>query len=494
MTLVYQSTRDEKNTVTASQAILQGLATDGGLFTPIAYPQVELDFDTLKDASYQEVAKLILSAFLDDFTAEELDYCISHAYDSKFDTPAIAPLVKLDGQYNLELFHGSTIAFKDMALSILPYFMTTAAKKHGLENKIVILTATSGDTGKAAMAGFADVPGTEIIVFYPKDGVSKVQELQMTTQTGDNTYVIAIDGNFDDAQTNVKHMFNDVALREKLAANKMQFSSANSMNIGRLVPQVVYYVYAYAQLVKTDQITAGEKVNFTVPTGNFGNILAAFYAKQIGLPVGKLICASNENNVLTDFFKTHVYDKKREFKVTTSPSMDILVSSNLERLIFHLVGNDATKTKELMESLVATGEYQLSDFDADILDLFAAAYADEAETAAEIKRVYEVSDYIEDPHTAVASAVYQKYRTQTGDTAKTVIASTASPYKFPVVAVEAVTGETGLGDFEALAKLHTLSGVTVPPAVDGLETAPVCHRTSVAAQDMQTAVEDYLRL
>ena len=494
MTLVYQSTRDEKNTVTASQAILQGLATDGGLFTPIAYPQVELDFNTLKDASYQEVAKLVLSAFLDDFTAEELDYCITNAYDSKFDTPVIAPLVKLDGQYNLELFHGSTIAFKDMALSILPYFMTTAAKKHGLENKIVILTATSGDTGKAAMAGFADVPGTEIIVFYPKDGVSKVQELQMTTQTGDNTHVIAIDGNFDDAQTNVKHMFNDVALREKLAANKMQFSSANSMNIGRLVPQVVYYVYAYAQLVKKGQITAGEKVNFTVPTGNFGNILAAFYAKQIGLPVGKLICASNENNVLTDFFKTRVYDKKRSFKVTTSPSMDILVSSNLERLIFHLVGNDATKTKELMESLVATGQYQLSNFDADILDLFAAAYADEAETAAEIKRVYEASDYIEDPHTAVASAVYQKYRTQTGDTAKTVIASTASPYKFPVVAVEAVTGETGLGDFEALAKLHILSGVPVPPAVDGLETAPVRHRTSVAAKDMQVAVEDYLGL
>ena len=494
MTLVYQSTRDEKNTVTASQAILQGLATDGGLFTPVSYPQVELDFNTLKDASYQEVAKLVLSAFLDDFTAEELDYCISHAYDSKFDTPAIAPLVKLDGQYNLELFHGSTIAFKDMALSILPYFMTTAAKKHGLENKIVILTATSGDTGKAAMAGFADVPGTEIIVFYPKDGVSKVQELQMTTQTGDNTHVIAIDGNFDDAQTNVKHMFNDVELREKLAANKMQFSSANSMNIGRLVPQVVYYVYSYAQLVKTGQITAGEKVNFTVPTGNFGNILAAFYAKQIGLPVGKLICASNENNVLTDFFKTRVYDKKRSFKVTTSPSMDILVSSNLERLIFHLVGNDATKTKELMESLVATGQYQLSNFDADILDLFAAAYADEAETAAEIKRVYEASDYIEDPHTAVASAVYQKYRTQTGDAAKTVIASTASPYKFPVVAVEAVTGETGLGDFEALAKLHTLSGVPVRPAVDGLETAPVRHRTSVAAKDMQAAVEDYLGL
>ena len=494
MTLIYQSTRDANNTVTASQAILQGLATDGGLFTPISYPQVELDFTKLKDASYQEVAKLILSAFLDDFTDQELDDCINNAYDSKFDTPEIAPLVKLNGQYNLELFHGSTIAFKDMALSILPHLMTTAAKKHGLKNKIVILTATSGDTGKAAMAGFADVPGTEIIVFYPKDGVSKVQELQMTTQTGDNTHVVAIEGNFDDAQTNVKSMFNDAVLRERLAAHKLQFSSANSMNIGRLVPQIVYYVYAYAQLVKAGQIVAGDKINFTVPTGNFGNILAAYYAKQIGLPVGKLICASNENNVLTDFFKTHVYDKKRSFKVTSSPSMDILVSSNLERLIFHLLGNSAEKTADLMKSLNQHGQYELTDFDPAILELFAAEYATEVETAAEIKRVYEASDYIEDPHTAVASAVYQKYRTATGDETKTVIASTASPYKFPVVAVEAVTGQTGLSDFEALAKLHELSGVAVPPAVDGLENAQVRHKTTVAADQMQAAVESYLGL
>lgn len=494
MTLVYQSTRDANNTVTASQAILQGLATDGGLFTPISYPQVELDFTKLKDASYQEVAKLILSAFLDDFTDQELDNCINNAYDSKFDTPEIAPLVKLNGQYNLELFHGSTIAFKDMALSILPHLMTTAAKKHGLKNKIVILTATSGDTGKAAMAGFADVPGTEIIVFYPKDGVSKVQELQMTTQTGDNTHVVAIEGNFDDAQTNVKRMFNDAALRERLAAHKLQFSSANSMNIGRLVPQIVYYVYAYAQLVKAGQIQAGEAVNFAVPTGNFGNILAAYYAKQIGLPVGKLICASNENNVLTDFFKTQVYDKKRSFKVTSSPSMDILVSSNLERLIFHLLGNSAEKTADLMKSLNQHGQYELTDFDPAILELFAAEYATEVETAAEIKRVYEASDYIEDPHTAVASAVYQKYRTATGDETTTVIASTASPYKFPVVAVEAVTGQTGLSDFEALPKLHELSGVAVPPAVDGLENAQVRHKTTVAADQMQAAVESYLGL
>ena len=494
MTLVYQSTRDANNTVTASQAILQGLATDGGLFTPISYPQVELDFTKLKDASYQEVAKLILSAFLDDFTDQELDDCINNAYDSKFDTPEIAPLVKLNGQYNLELFHGATIAFKDMALSILPHLMTTAAKKHGLKNKIVILTATSGDTGKAAMAGFADVPGTEIIVFYPKDGVSKVQELQMTTQTGDNTHVVAIEGNFDDAQTNVKRMFNDAALRERLAAHKLQFSSANSMNIGRLVPQIVYYVYAYVQLVKTGQIQAGEAVNFAVPTGNFGNILAAYYAKQIGLPVGKLICASNENNVLTDFFKTHVYDKKRSFKVTSSPSMDILVSSNLERLIFHLLGNSAEKTADLMKSLNQHGQYELTDFDPAILELFAAEYATEVETASEIKRVYEASDYIEDPHTAVASAVYQKYRTATGDETTTVIASTASPYKFPVVAVEAVMGQSGLSDFEALTKLHEISGVAVPSAVANLETAQVRHKTTVAADQMQAAVESYLGL
>lgn len=494
MTLVYQSTRDANNTVTASQAILQGLATDGGLFTPISYPQLELDFTKLKDASYQEVAKLILSAFLDDFTDQELDNCINNAYDSKFDTPEIAPLVKLNGQYNLELFHGATIAFKDMALSILPHLMTTAAKKHGLKNKIVILTATSGDTGKAAMAGFADVPGTEIIVFYPKDGVSKVQELQMTTQTGDNTHVVAIEGNFDDAQTNVKSMFNDAALRECLATHQLQFSSANSMNIGRLVPQIVYYVYAYAQLVKTGQIQAGEAVNFAVPTGNFGNILAAYYAKQIGLPVGKLICASNENNVLTDFFKTHVYDKKRSFKVTSSPSMDILVSSNLERLIFHLLGNSAEKTADLMKSLNQHGQYELTDFDPAILELFAAEYATEVETASEIKRVYEASDYIEDPHTAVASAVYQKYRTATSDETTTVIASTASPYKFPVVAVEAVTRQTGLSDFEALTKLHEISGVAVPSAVANLETAQVRHKTTVATDQMQAAVESYLGL
>ncbi|MFC3927592.1 threonine synthase [Streptococcus caprae] len=492
MTLIYQSTRDANNQVTASQAILQGLATDGGLFTPVTLPEVNLDFNKLKDASYQEVAKLILSAFLDDFTEAELDHCIQSAYDNKFDTPAIAPLVKLQDHYNLELFHGSTIAFKDMALSILPYLLTTSAKKQGVDNKIVILTATSGDTGKAAMAGFADVPGTEIIVFYPNGGVSKIQELQMTTQVGDNTHVVAIEGNFDDAQTAVKRMFNDEVLRAKLLEQGIQFSSANSMNIGRLVPQVVYYVYAYAQLVHSGAIVAGEPVNFTVPTGNFGNILAAYYASKIGVPVNKLICASNENKVLTDFFTTGTYDKKRTFKVTTSPSMDILVSSNLERLIFHLVGNDAAKTKELMEALVAQGEYSLENADSSILDLFAAGFATEAETAAEIKAVYESSNYVEDPHTAVASAVYQAYRQATGDQTPTVVASTASPYKFPRVAVEAIAGKDSGDDFVAVAELTKLSGVAIPNAVNGLETAPVRHTTVVAADAMQTEVERYL--
>lgn len=492
MTVVYQSTRNAQNTVSASQAILQGLAQDGGLFTPVALPQVELDFEQLKTASYQEVAKLILSAFLDDFTSEELDTCIASAYDSKFDTPVIAPVVKLGSHYNLELFRGSTIAFKDMALSILPYLMTTAAKKQGVEDTIVILTATSGDTGKAAMAGFADVPATEIIVFYPRDGVSKVQELQMTTQTGTNTHVVAIDGNFDDAQTTVKQLFNDSVLRDKLAARKLRFSSANSMNIGRLVPQIVYYVYGYAQLVRMGEIEAGDVINVTVPTGNFGNILAAYYAKKIGLPIGKLICASNDNNVLTDFFATGCYDKNRPFRVTTSPSMDILVSSNLERLIFHLFGNDAAKTAALMADLQQTGRYAIEGADEEILSFFAAGFATEEETAAEIKRVYEKTGYMEDPHTAVASAVYHAYRERTGDQTPTLIASTASPYKFPVVAVEAVTGQTGLNDFEALTQLHQLSGVVLPPAVDGLDMAPVRHRTVVATKDMQAEVERHL--
>lgn len=356
----------------------------------------------------------------------------------------------------------------------------------------MILTATSGDTGKAAMAGFADVPGTEIIVFYPKHGVSKIQELQMTTQKGQNTHVIAIEGNFDDAQTEVKRMFNDQELAAKLAKQGIQLSSANSMNIGRLIPQVVYYVYAYAQLVKKRSIQVGDEINITVPTGNFGNILAAYYAKEIGLPVSKLICASNENNVLTDFFTNLTYNKKRPFKVTSSPSMDILVSSNLERLIFHLLGNDSEKTKELMFKLSKDGEYQLEGIQEDIFNIFRAGFASEEETKAEIRAIFESDNYVIDPHTAVASAVYREYQKISGDQTLTVIASTASPYKFPCVVVNSISSEFIESDFKAVEALEKLSGVTIPKAVRGLEKAEVLHETLVATKDMQEAVEKYL--
>ncbi|HEN0539101.1 TPA: threonine synthase [Streptococcus agalactiae] len=494
MAIVYQSTRDASNKVTASQAILKGLADDGGLFTPITFPKVDLDFTKLKDASYQEVAKLVLSAFFDDFTEQELDYCISQAYDTKFDTTEIAPIVKIGDRYHLELFHGPTIAFKDMALSILPYLLTTAAKKQGVDDKIVILTATSGDTGKAAMAGFADVPGTEIIVFYPKHGVSYIQELQMITQAGQNTHVVAIEGNFDDAQTSVKEMFNNSILRSKLSQQHMQLSSANSMNIGRLVPQIVYYIYAYAQLVKSKEISIGQPINFSVPTGNFGNILAAYYASQIGLPVTKLICASNDNNVLTDFFKTQTYDKNREFKVTSSPSMDILVSSNLERLIFHLLGDDAETTKKLMEDLVTTGEYALEARQANILESFVAGFATEQFVELDIKRLFDQYQYIEDPHTAVASAVYQAYQTETKDQTPTVIVSTSSPYKFPCVVTKAITNKEEIQDFAAISILNDLSGVSLPRAVTDLQKAEVIHRTVVPTSNMRETVEECLGL
>lgn len=496
MTLLYQSTRDKKNQVTASQAILQGLATDGGLYVPTQIPKLSLDFGTLKNATYQEIATRVLSAFLDDYTKEEIAYCVENAYDEKFDDATIAPLVALDGQYNLELFHGNTIAFKDMALSILPYLMTTAAKKHGVDREIVILTATSGDTGKAAMAGFSNVPGTKIIVFYPKNGVSKIQERQMTTQVGDNVKVIAIDGNFDEAQTNVKAMFNDKGLREKMFAHNKQFSSANSMNIGRLVPQITYYIYAYAQLVKKQVIKSGDKINVTVPTGNFGNILAAYYAKQIGLPIHKLICASNENNVLTDFFHTGTYDKNREFFVTSSPSMDILVSSNLERLIFHLTNDDDVKTAKLMAELNTSGEYEISADMLAQLDGFYADFADESEISARILSAYEKDHYVEDPHTAVASAVYKKYVAATGDSqTPTVIASTASPYKFPKAVVGSLTQLSGEeDDFELVEKLANLSKVVLPKAVSDLFGAPVLHDTVVSCSEMQTTVERYLAL
>ncbi|MGN0157550.1 MAG: threonine synthase [Brotaphodocola sp.] len=495
MNLSYQSTRGGESGLTASQAILKGLADDGGLFMPTYIPKLETSIEELAGMTYQETAYEVMKLFLTDFTEEELKYCIEHAYDSKFDTEEIAPLAKADGAYYLELFHGSTIAFKDMALSILPYFMTTAAKKNNVENEIVILTATSGDTGKAAMAGFADVPGTRIIVFYPKGGVSKVQELQMVTQKGDNTAVVSIHGNFDDAQTGVKKIFGDKEFAEKLAAKGFQLSSANSINIGRLVPQVVYYVYAYAKLVHHGEIENGQEINITVPTGNFGNILAAYFAKQLGIPVKTLICASNDNKVLYDFFQTGTYDKKREFVLTTSPSMDILISSNLERLIYLSTGCDAEANKALMADLSSKGAYTVTDAMKEMMKDFVGGYATEAENAAEIKKVYEDTGYMIDTHTGVASAVYRKYGEQTGDTTPTVIASTASPYKFSHSVMEAVFGDQGDKDeFSIIDDLCKASGVAIPNAVEEIRNAEIRHRRECDVPDMEATVAEILGL
>ena len=394
MNLLYKSTRNAEKTVTASEAILKGLADDGGLFVPVTIPKLNVDMGTLKEMSYQETAYAVMKQFFTDFTEEELKSCITKAYDSKFDTEEIAPLVKADGMYYLELFHGATIAFKDMALSILPHLLTTSAKKNNVKNEIVILTATSGDTGKAALAGFADVKGTRIIVFYPKDGVSKVQELQMVTQKGENTSVVAIHGNFDNAQSGVKAIFENKELAKEMDAAGYQFSSANSINIGRLVPQIVYYVYAYAKLLKNEEIAEGEQINVVVPTGNFGNILAAYYAKQMGVPIAKLVCASNENKVLFDFFQTGVYDKNREFILTTSPSMDILISSNLERLIYLIAGQDAVKNQDLMRALKSQGVYEISKEMKENLDDFAAGYATEDQVKKTISEIYKSTGYV----------------------------------------------------------------------------------------------------
>ena len=494
MNLTYQSTRGGESGLTASQAILKGLADDGGLFMPTSIPKLDVTMEELAGMTYQETAYRVMKQFLTDFTEEELRYCIDHAYDSKFDTEEIAPLVKADGAYYLELFHGSTIAFKDMALSILPYLMTTSAKKNHVENEIVILTATSGDTGKAAMAGFADVPGTRIIVFYPKGGVSKVQELQMVTQKGANTAVVSIHGNFDDAQTGVKKIFGDKEFAAKLAAKGFQLSSANSINIGRLVPQVVYYVYAYAKLLENGEIENGEKINVTVPTGNFGNILAAYFAKQMGVPIDKLICASNDNKVLYDFFKTGVYDKNRPFILTSSPSMDILISSNLERLIYLSTGCDAEETKKRMEELSKDGKYSVTDEMRARMADFVGGYADQAANAAEIKRLYDETGYMIDTHTGVASCVYHNYVKETGDTKKTVIASTASPYKFSRSVMEAIFGsEEGKGEFELIDEMEKASGVKIPQAIEEIRKAEIRHNRQCKPEEMEKTVSEILQ-
>ena len=493
MNLLYKSTRDAEKTVTASQAILKGLADDGGLFVPVSIPKLPVSLGELKEMTYQEIAYTVMKEFLTDFTEEELKNCIAKAYDSKFDTEEIAPLAKVEDAYYLELFHGATIAFKDMALSILPHLLTTSAKKNQVKNEIVILTATSGDTGKAALAGFADVEGTKIIVFYPKNGVSRVQELQMVTQKGDNTSVVAIHGNFDNAQSGVKAMFENKELEKELNEAGYQFSSANSINIGRLVPQVVYYVYAYAKLLQNEEIAEDEEINVVVPTGNFGNILAAYYAKNMGIPIAKLICASNENKVLYDFFQTGTYDRNREFVLTTSPSMDILISSNLERLIYKISGEDARKDTDLMTELKTKGSYAITgEMKANLAD-FVAGYATEEQVAKTIHDIYEDTGYVMDTHTAVAATVYKAYREDSKDDRKTVIASTASPYKFAGSVMSAIDPKyKGQDDFKLIEELQKVSGTELPNAIKEIMNAEIRHNTECDVDQMEQTVKNIL--
>lgn len=492
--ILYNSTRGKEKNIDASLAIVKGLASDGGLFVPSFIPKISTELEKLCSMDYKTLAYEIMKEYLGDFTEQELKYCIDSAYDEKFDTKEIAPLVKKGEDFYLELFHGATIAFKDMALSILPYFMINALKKQGINNEVVILTATSGDTGKAALAGFADVEGTKIIVFYPKDGVSPIQKHQMVTQKGENTAVVGIEGNFDDAQNAVKEIFNDIDFNKQINKEGYQFSSANSINIGRLVPQIVYYFYAYSALVNKKEISLGEEMNVVVPTGNFGNILAAYYAKEMGLPIGKLICASNTNKVLYDFIASGTYNRKREFELTISPSMDILISSNLERLIYLLTGNDTNETARLMKELSENGEYTISEQMKKGLKDFIGGYANDKETMDTIKKVYEESKYLIDTHTAVGKAVYDKYKKQAQDNTKTIIASTASPYKFTRSVMLALDKDNDrYTDFELIKKLEETSKVEIPPAIQEILNAEVIHNTECKKEEIKQVVVKILQ-
>ena len=490
--ILYKSTRSDSVPVPASKAILMGLAEDGGLFVPTQFPELDRSLSDLADMDYCGVAYEVMKLMLTDFTEDELKNCIRNAYGTNFDDREIVPLRKADGAWYLELFHGPTIAFKDMALQILPHLLTTSARKNQEQKEIVILTATSGDTGKAAMAGFADVPGTRIMVFYPKDGVSSIQERQMVTQKGDNTRVVGIRGNFDDAQSEVKKIFSDTQLRSEMADRGFAFSSANSINVGRLVPQIVYYVFAYTRLLKQGVIAEGEKINIVVPTGNFGNILAAYYGAKMGLPVNKLVCASNSNKVLFDFFSSGTYDRNREFILTSSPSMDILISSNLERLIYHISGNSAAKTASLMKALAEKGAYAIDEEMKAGLSMFVGGYATEEQTAEAIRRLYEKEGYVIDPHTAVAAYVYDSFRAQTGSVAPAVIASTASPFKFENSVMRALGEPADLPDLELADRLSEKAGVPVPEAVNVLRTAEVRHNIVCDREGMKEEVRRFL--
>ncbi len=484
--IMYISTRGIDEKITASQAIVRGIASDEGLYVPEHIPTPDMSLSDLVKLPYKELAFEILKLFLTDFTEDELKYCIENAYDEKFDTPLIVPLKSVDGNNFLEIYHGKTLAFKDIALSILPYLMKVSAKKQGIDKKIMILTATSGDTGKAALEGFAKVEGIDIMVFYPSDGVSDVQKLQMTTQEGDNVSVVGIHGNFDDAQTGVKNIFTDSEFIAEMDKMGYMFSSANSINIGRLVPQIVYYFYAYAQMVSSDQISVGDKINFTVPTGNFGNILAGYYAKKMGLPIDKLICASNSNKILFDYFSTGEYDKNRDFILTVSPSMDILISSNLERYLYDM-SKDCNIVKKLMSDLKSVGRYTMPTDDE-----ICGEYTSEQETFLAIKTMFE-KGYLIDTHTAVAYWAYEKYKTKNpDDTNKNVIISTASPYKFADAVITAITGNATSGDIsELLGSLSRISNTEVPNQIKDLDKKEPLHKTVCDKHEMKSLVKAF---
>lgn len=492
--IYYSSTRSTQDILSFSEAVVKGIAPDGGLYVPSHFPSIDVHDKALLTLSYKELAKKILGLYLVDFTDEEINACVEGAYDHKFSDPLIAPVKTLDQASFIELYHGKTLAFKDMALSILPYLLKTGAKKLNINEDIVILTATSGDTGKAALEGFADVEGIKIIVFYPTDGVSDVQKRQMTTQEGSNVTVLGINGNFDDAQSGVKEIFLDEPLKNELKAKGYIFSSANSINIGRLLPQIVYYVNAYFTLVRDDKIKCGDPINVTVPTGNFGNILAAYYAKEMGLPIKQFICASNANHVLTDFLSTGIYDTNRAFEITNSPSMDILISSNLERFLYAISGGETAIITDLMSALKKEKKYEISDDMKLKMKMFTGGYASDEETVETIKALYDQYQYVADTHTAVAYKVYQDYVKRTGDQTQTLIASTASPFKFAdSVAVGLGIDIEGINAFELVNVLSKSTGLSIPESIKDLESKTILHPTSVDKNELKEAVVSRLR-
>ena len=496
--MLFVSTRGKADLVCSAHAITGGLADDGGLFVPQRFPQLSIsEIIAFNKLSYQERAVRILSQFLTDYSQEELQACVNQAYGNEKFSSFPAPLTKVNNHTDvLELWHGPTSAFKDMALQLLPLLLTKAVAKTGENHKVIILVATSGDTGKAALEGFADVPGTEIVVFYPEDGVSAIQKTQMTTQKGKNVHVFGIKGNFDDAQRGVKEIFANADLAAELSDKGYVLSSANSINWGRLVPQIVYYFSAYSDAVATNRIKAGAEIIFSVPTGNFGDILAGYYAKLMGLPIKKFICASNSNNVLTEFINTGVYDRNRTFFKTVSPSMDILVSSNLERLLYNVTDNNADKVSEWMKALATEGTYNVGErFHKKILELFFGAWVDEAETVETIGRVFSDFKYFMDPHTAVAWRACEKYRLVSSDETYAIVLSTASPYKFSDTVLQAIAPSEPIdidAPFETLHKLQKLSQVDVPPQMLALEKAPRLHNTTIETSVMQQAVKSIL--